>query len=88
MMVKTPIKRNSPVGKSFELFAKDYKFNVPQGVYLENVEKATYLILIHSLVEPLLARLIKLRTLHLKTKYLLLMPGEIVKNKWRNPLFR
>jgi hypothetical protein len=22
-----------------ELFAKDYKFNVPQGVYLENVEK-------------------------------------------------
>jgi hypothetical protein len=32
-----------------ELFAKDYKFNVPQGVYLENVEKATWdLILIHT----------------------------------------
>jgi hypothetical protein len=44
------------VGKSFARVFKDYKFNVPQGVYLENVEKATWdLILTHSLVEPLLA---------------------------------
>jgi hypothetical protein len=42
MMVKTPIKRIHSLWESRlpELFAKDYKFNVPQGVYLENVEKA------------------------------------------------
>jgi hypothetical protein len=45
------------VGKSFaRVVCKDYKFNVPQGVYLENGE--SYLGFnfdTHSLVEPLLA---------------------------------
>jgi hypothetical protein len=46
------------VGKSFaRVVCKVYKFNVPQGVYLENVEKATWDLIFdtHSLVEPLLA---------------------------------
>ncbi|WP_099712392.1 zinc dependent phospholipase C family protein [Flavobacterium sp. 9] len=47
-----------------ELFAKNYKLNVPQAQYYEDVHKATWDMIndTHSLVEPLLAVDKKLRT--------------------------
>ncbi len=73
-----------------ELFAKDYKFNVPQGVYLENVEKATWDMIFdtHSLVEPLLAIDKKLRTATPENKIFVTdASGEIVKNKYGGTMY-
>lgn len=73
-----------------ELFAKDYKFNVPQGVYLENVEKATWDLIFdtHSLVEPLLAIDKKLRTATPENKIFVTdAAGEIVKNKYGGTMY-
>ena len=73
-----------------ELFAKDYKFNVPQGVYLENVEKATWDMIFdtHSLVEPLLAIDKKLRTATPENKIFVTdASGVIVKNKYGGTMY-
>ena len=73
-----------------ELFAKDYKFNVPQGVYLENVEKATWDMIFdtHSLVEPLLAIDKKLRTATPENKIFVTdASGEIQKNKYGGTMY-
>lgn len=73
-----------------ELFAKDYKFNVPQGVYLENVEKATWDLIndTHSLVEPLLAIDKKLRTATPQNKIFVTdAAGVIVKNKYGGTMY-
>lgn len=73
-----------------ELFAKDYKFNVPQGVYLENVEKATWDLIndTHSLVEPLLAIDKKLRTATPYNKIFVTdAAGVIVKNKYGGTMY-
>lgn len=73
-----------------ELFAKDYKFNVPQGVYLENVEKATWDLIndTHSLVEPLLAIDKKLRTATPQNKIFVTdASGVIVKNKYGGTMY-
>ena len=73
-----------------ELFAKDYKFNVPQGVYLENLEKATWDMIFdtHSLVEPLLAIDKKLRTATPENKIFVTdASGVIVKNKYGGTMY-
>ncbi|MDI6034295.1 zinc dependent phospholipase C family protein [Flavobacterium sp. LB2P84] len=73
-----------------ELFAKDYKLNVAQGKYLENVDKATWDIIFdtHSLVEPLLATDKKLRTATAENKmYVTDATGNIVKNKYGGMLY-
>ncbi|QIH37666.1 S1/P1 Nuclease [Flavobacterium sp. Sr18] len=73
-----------------ELFAKNYKFNVPQGVYLENVEKATWDMIFdtHSLVEPLLAIDKKLRTATPENKIFVTDASwEIVKNKYGGTMY-
>lgn len=73
-----------------ELFAKDYKFNVPQSVYLENVEKATWDMIFdtHSLVEPLLAIDKKLRTATPENKIFVTdASGVIVKNKYGGTMY-
>lgn len=73
-----------------ELFAKDYKFNVPQGVYLENVEKATWDLIndTHSLVEPLLAIDKKLRNATPQNKIFVTdAAGVIVKNKYGGTMY-
>jgi hypothetical protein len=73
-----------------ELFAKDYKLNVAQGKYLENVDKATWDIIFdtHSLVEPLLAADKKLRTATAENKmYVTDSAGNVVKNKYGGVLY-
>ncbi len=73
-----------------ELFVKDYKFNVPQGVYLENVEKATWDLIFdtHSLVEPLLEVDKKLRTAIPENKIFVTdAAGVIVKNKYGSTMY-
>ncbi|MDI6046755.1 zinc dependent phospholipase C family protein [Flavobacterium yafengii] len=73
-----------------ELFAKDYKLNVAQGKYLENVDKATWDIIFdtHSLVEPLLATDKKLRTATAENKmYVTDAAGNVVKNKYGGTLY-
>ena len=73
-----------------ELFAKDYKFNVPQGVYLENVEKATWDLIFdtHSLVEPLLAFDKKLRIATPENKIFVTdANGEVAKNKYGGTMY-
>lgn len=73
-----------------ELFAKDYKLNVAQGKYLENVDKATWDIIFdtHSLVEPLLATDKKLRNATAENKmYVTDAAGNVVKNKYGGTLY-
>ena len=73
-----------------ELFAKDYKLNVPQGKYLENVEKATWDMIFdtHSLVKPLLDTDKKLRTATAENKmYVTDAAGNILKNKYGGTLY-
>ncbi|RTZ03388.1 S1/P1 Nuclease [Flavobacterium sp. RSP49] len=73
-----------------ELFAKEYKLNVPEGKYLENVEKATWDIILdtHGLVEPLLAGDKKLRTSTAESKmYVTDTAGNVVKNKYGGMLY-
>jgi hypothetical protein len=73
-----------------ELFAKDYKLNVPEGKYLENVDKATWDIIFdtHSLVEPLLATDKKLRTATAENKmYVTDAAGNVVKNKYGGTVY-
>ncbi|MDI5950969.1 zinc dependent phospholipase C family protein [Flavobacterium yafengii] len=73
-----------------ELFAKDYKLNVAQGKYLENVDKATWDIIFdtHSLVEPLLATDKKLRTATAENKmYVTDAARNVVKNKYGGTLY-
>ena len=73
-----------------ELFVNDYKFNVAQGVYLENVEKATWDLIYdtHSLVEPLLAIDKKLRLATPQNKIFVTdATGVIVKNKYGGTMY-
>jgi hypothetical protein len=73
-----------------ELFVKDYKFNVEQGKYIENVDQATWDIIFdtHSLVEPLLAIDKKLRTATPENKmYVMDEAGKVVKNKYGGVLY-
>jgi hypothetical protein len=73
-----------------ELFVKDYKFNVEQGKYIENVDQATWNIIFdtHSLVEPLLAIDKKLRTATPENKmYVMDEAGKVVKNKYGGVLY-
>jgi hypothetical protein len=73
-----------------ELFAKDYKLNVAEGTYIENVDKATWDIIFdtHSLVAPLLAVDKKLRTTTAENKIFVTdSTGAIVKNKYGGTLY-
>ena len=73
-----------------ELFVKDYKLNVPQGKYLENVDAAIWELMAdtHSLVEPLLAADKKLRTATPENKmYVTDSDGAVVKNKYGGMLY-
>lgn len=73
-----------------ELFVKDYKLNVPQGKYLENVDAAIWELMAdtHSLVEPLLAADKKLRTVTAENKmYVTDANGVVLKNKYGGVLY-
>ena len=73
-----------------ELFVKDYKLNVPEGKYLENVDQAIWDLMFdtHSLVEPLLATDKKLRIATAENKmYVTDANGAIVKNKYGGMLY-
>ena len=73
-----------------ELFVKDYKLNVPQGKYLENVDAAIWELMAdtHSLVEPLLAADKKLRTATAENKmYVTDANGVVLKNKYGGVLY-
>ncbi|WP_317130171.1 zinc dependent phospholipase C family protein [Flavobacterium gawalongense] len=73
-----------------ELFVKNYKLNVEEGKYIENVANATWDIIFdtHSLVEPLLAADKKLRIATAENKmYVVDDAGNIVKNKYNGMLY-
>ena len=73
-----------------ELFVKEYKLNVAQGKYIENVDQAIWDLIFdtHSLVEPLLAADKKLRTATAENKiYVTDSDGNIVKNKYGGLLY-
>jgi hypothetical protein len=78
-------KRNSPLWESRLSCLQDYKFNVPQGVYLE-MWRATYLILITQFSRAITS-IDKIKNATPENKIFVTdAVGEIVKNKWRNPL--
>lgn len=73
-----------------ELFVKNYKLNVPEAQYYENVHKATWDMIkdTHSLVEPLLAVDKKLRTATPENEVFVVdAEGKIVKNKYNSAKF-
>ena len=73
-----------------ELFVKDYKLNVAQGQYIENVDQAIWALMAdtHSLVEPLLAADRKLRNATAENKmYVTDANGVVVKNKYGGMLY-
>lgn len=73
-----------------ELFAKNYKLNVPQAQYYEDVHKATWDMIndTHSLVEPLLAIDKKLRTATPENQVFEVDgEGKIVKTKYNTAKF-
>lgn len=73
-----------------ELFSKDYKFNVEDAKYIENIDQATWNIIFdsHSLVAPLLAADKKLRsTTPDKKIFVVDDAGNFVKNKYTGLLF-
>ncbi|KLT70380.1 MULTISPECIES: zinc dependent phospholipase C family protein [Flavobacterium] len=73
-----------------ELFVKNYKLNVPEAQYYENVHKATWDMIndTHTLVEPLLAVDKKLRTSTPENKiYVIGADGKVVKTKYNAAKF-
>ena len=73
-----------------ELFANNYKLHVENGVYLDNVDKATWNIIFdtHSLVEPLLTADKPLRTSTPENKmYEVDAKGEIVKSQYKSNIY-
>ncbi|MGO4773030.1 zinc dependent phospholipase C family protein [Flavobacterium sp. W22_SRS_FK3] len=73
-----------------ELFAKNYKLNVPEARYYEDVHKAVWDMIkdTHSLVEPLLAVDKKLRTTTPENQVFLVdAEGKIVKSKYNSSKF-
>jgi hypothetical protein len=73
-----------------ELFVKDYKFNVDEAIYIENIDQATWGIIFdtHSLVAPLLAADKKLRTTTPENKmYAVDEAGNIVKNRYNGMMY-
>ncbi|MEO8533046.1 MAG: zinc dependent phospholipase C family protein [Flavobacterium sp.] len=73
-----------------ELFAKNYKLNVPEAQYYQNVHKSIWDMIndTHSLAEPLLAIDKKLRTSTPENKVFVVdADGKIVKNKYNSAKF-
>ncbi|WP_166924200.1 zinc dependent phospholipase C family protein [Flavobacterium poyangense] len=73
-----------------ELFAKNYKLNVPKAHYYDDVHKATWDIIndTHSLVQPLLDIDKKLRTSTPENKVFVMdANGKAVKNKYNSAKF-
>jgi hypothetical protein len=72
-----------------ELFAKDYKLNVPQAQYYKDVHKATWDMIndTHSLVDVLLAVDKRLRTLPGSKVFVVDSSGKVVKNKYNSAKF-
>ncbi|HSD06241.1 zinc dependent phospholipase C family protein [Flavobacterium sp.] len=73
-----------------ELFAKNYKLNVPEAHYYEDVHKATWDMIndTHSLVEPLLTIDKKLRTSTPENQIFVMdANGKVVKNKYNSAVF-
>ncbi|OXA70366.1 S1/P1 Nuclease [Flavobacterium aquidurense] len=73
-----------------ELFAKNYKLNVPQAQYYEDVHKATWDMIndTHSLVQPLLDIDKKLRTSTPENQVFKMdADGKVVKSKYNSAVF-
>ncbi|TDO82919.1 S1/P1 nuclease [Flavobacterium chryseum] len=73
-----------------ELFAKNYKLNVPQAHYYENVHKAIWDMIndTHSLAQPLLDIDKKLRTSTPENQvYKIDADGKVLKNKYNSAVF-
>lgn len=73
-----------------ELFVNEYNLNVPQAKYIENIDQATWDIILnsHSLVEPLLAADKKLRLATAENKmYVVDQAGNIIKNKHNGMIY-
>ena len=73
-----------------ELFAKNYKLNVPQAQYYQDVHKATWDMIndTHSLVKPLLDIDKKLRTTTPENQVFKLdADGKVLKSKYNTPVF-
>ncbi|MBF4491072.1 S1/P1 Nuclease [Flavobacterium sp. JLP] len=73
-----------------ELFAKNYKLNVPEAHYYEDVHKATWDLIkdTHSLVNPLLDVDKKLRTSTPENQVFVVdADGKVVKNKYNSAKF-
>jgi hypothetical protein len=73
-----------------ELFVKNYKLNVPEAQYYEDIHKATWDMIrdTHSLVEPLLAVDKKLRTSTPENQVFVVdAEGKIVNNKYNSAKF-
>jgi hypothetical protein len=73
-----------------ELFAKNYKLNVPQAHYYEDVHKATWDIIkdTHSFVQPLLDVDKKLRTSTPENQVFVMdAEGKVLKNKYNTAVF-
>ncbi len=73
-----------------ELFAKNYKLNVPQAHYYEDVHKATWDLIndTHSLAQPLLDIDKKLRTSTPENEtFKLDADGKVLKNKYNSTVF-
>jgi hypothetical protein len=73
-----------------ELFAKNYKLNVPQATYYPDVHKATWDMIndTHSLVQPLLDIDKKLRTSTPENKVFEMdADGKVIKTKYNTPKF-
>lgn len=73
-----------------ELFVKNYKLNVPEAQYYEDVHKATWDMIrdTHSLVQPLLAVDKKLRTSTPENQVFVVdADGKIVKSKYNSAKF-
>ncbi|WP_428233072.1 zinc dependent phospholipase C family protein [Flavobacterium sp.] len=73
-----------------ELFAKNYKLNVPQAQYYEDVHKATWDMIndTHSLVKPLLDIDKKLRTATPENKVFKMdAEGKVLKSKYNSAVF-
>ncbi|MEO7977275.1 zinc dependent phospholipase C family protein [Flavobacterium sp.] len=73
-----------------ELFVKNYKLNVPEAQYYEDVHKATWDMIkdTHSLVQPLLAVDKKLRTTTPENQVFVVdAEGKIVKSKYNSAKF-
>lgn len=73
-----------------QLFANQYKLNVPEAKYIENIDKATWDIIFdtHSLVNPLLNTDKQLRTTMPENKIFVVDSlGNLVKNKYNGTIY-